>query len=82
MLNDQTDNEVNKTETDTLPVKALYNENQILLHDLFENIELSSVVEVWDINFINASKHHFILVLSGGVHFCTCMLISTLEVVC
>lgn len=63
-------------------MEALYNENQALLSDLLEDIELSSVEEVWDVNFINVSKHHFILVLSGGVHFCTCMLISTLGVIC
>jgi hypothetical protein len=63
-------------------VEALYDENQALLSDLFEDIELSSVEEVWDVNFINSSKHHFVLVLSGGVHFCTCMLVSTLGVIC
>src|SRR6185312_13284811 len=67
---------------DDCPVEAVYDENQVLLHDLLEDIELSSIEEVWDVNFINTSKHHFVLVLSGGVHFCTCMLISTLGVVC
>jgi hypothetical protein len=53
-----------------------------LLHDLLEDIEQSSIEEVWDVNFINTSKHHFVLVLSGGVHFSTCMLVSTVGVIC
>ena len=63
-------------------MEALYDENQALLNDLLKDIELSNIQEVWDINFINTCKHHFILVLDGGIHFCTCMLVSTLGVVC
>ena len=52
------------------------------MQDLLKDLEPSSINEVWDVSFINAPKHHFVLILDGGIHFCTCMLLGTLGVVC
>lgn len=67
---------------DSTPIEALYDENQVLLQDLLQDLELSSIREVWNVCFINTFKYHILLVLDGGVHFCTCMLLGTVGVVC
>ncbi|GBC20424.2 protein FAR1-RELATED SEQUENCE 5-like [Rhizophagus irregularis DAOM 181602=DAOM 197198] len=55
---------------------------QTSLFSLFEEIELSDIIEIWELYGLTKSYKHYIILLIDGGHLCTCLAIINCGLVC
>lgn len=55
---------------------------QTTLFSLLEEVQLSDVVEIWELYGITKSYRHYIILLADGGHLCTCLAIINRGLVC
>ena len=55
---------------------------QTSLFSLLEEIQLSDVIEIWELYGLTKSYKHYVVLLSDGGHLCTCLAIINRGLVC